>query len=238
VGGVRAVLVGLAAAGFLGGCSSSLAPAKSDAGRDATSSVDRPTPDRPIDATGGADRHDAAADRQDGGGCAPLDRSMWPVGQSPATWAEVVAYPGCAEQPDHQKVRVDCGGYHTVTQFGADFNVTSTYDATTGQLVAVSSNSNGGYECWGPPGGITPSCTNPITTTVCASDGGVSAALDGGNCLSTGSPPFFSWNDPCPGDGGTPCYANCSVFANSKYVGCVSETSVGTRCYASCSECP
>lgn len=237
MGGVRALLLGLAAGGWIGACSGSLGTPKSDAGGDGAASADRPSAEHPLDAGGGADRQDASSDRDGGAVCSPLDVSMWPVSQCPATWTDVVAYPQCAEQAYSQKVRVDCGGYHLVTEFGVDSNVTCSYDIARGKLAEVSFNSIGGRQCWGPPDGITADCSNAIITTVCPTDGGVSGDGGGGSCLSTGSPPFFSWNDPCPGDGGTPCYADCSVIG-SQYVGCVSESAVGTRCYASCSECP
>jgi hypothetical protein len=245
VGSRPKLLLGVAALGSFGACSGSKGTPQSDAGRDAVGSVDRPSIDRVVDAPGSADRHDGSADRHDSGadrpeagvGCAPLDPSVYPASQCAATWADVVAYPGCLEQGYVQQLQADCGLYHTVTQFGADSNLSCSYDAQSGQLVAVSLYSLQGPQCWGPPGGLGTSCPNAISTTLCAADAGASGDGGQGICLSTELPPFFSWNAPCP-DTGTPCYANCQVFVDTKYVGCVTGSGVATRCYASCAECP
>ena len=165
---------------------------------------------------------------------------MWPVSQCAATRAEAVAYPQCAENPQFQKVRVDCGAYQTITQYGLDSNVSCWYEVASGKLVAVTSNSNGSPKCWGPPGGISSDCSNAITTTVCLADGGVPPDAGAANCLSTGSLPYFTWNAPCFADAGSLCYGDC-VAGGGKYVGCVADHSTSpsaARCYASCSQCP
>jgi hypothetical protein len=201
----------------VGACSSSLAPSKSDAGRDAAGSVDR----------------------QDGsGGCSPLDISMWPASQCPATWAEVVAYPQCAEQTQYQKVRFDCGAYQTITQYGLDFQVSCSYETASGKLVAVSYDAVAGAQCWGPPAGLPAYCSGAIASTICPVDAGIPSDAAAANCLSKNGLPYLTWNQPCPGDGGTLCYANCTVTGNGKYVGCVTDDPTGTQCHASCSECP
>jgi hypothetical protein len=236
MGGARVLLLGVLAAGSLAACSSSLSSSKSDASRDATGAVDRPAVDRMADATGGADRHDAAADRQGGGaGCSPLDTSVWPVSQCAATWAEVVGYPQCVEQSSSQRIRIDCGDTHSVTQFGGDSNVTCWYDGSSGALLAVSGIFNFSQKCWGPSGWIAPNCPNAIATTLCPNDGGVPADGGAGNCLAESPLPGLTWNEACAVN--ALCYADC-VVTRTKYVGCVSGSSTATQCYSSCSECP
>jgi hypothetical protein len=230
--GVRVLLLGLAVGGLSGACSSSLPTSNVDAGRDAAGAVDRP-------AALDGNRHDGTADGQDGGAvCSPLDASMWPASVCAATWAAAVAYPRCAEHAPYQQVRFDCGAYQTIMQYGVDSNVSCSYDTASGNLLAVSFNSITGPQCWGPPAGLPAYCSNPIATTLCAADAGIPPDAAAASCLSKNGLPYLTWNDPCPGDGGTLCYASCTVTGNGKYIGCVTDDPTGTRCYASCAECP
>jgi hypothetical protein len=232
--GVRVLLFGLAVGGLIGACSSSLPTSNADAGHDAAGAVDRP-------AALDGNRHDGSADGQDGGAvCSPLDTSMWPASVCAATWAAAVASPQCAEYPQYQRTRTDCGAYQNVTQYGGDSVESCVYETASGKLVAATYDSILGLQCWGPPAGIPGDCSNATTTTLCLADGGVPADAGESNCLATDTPPYFTWNAPCFADAGSLCYANC-VVAGEKYVGCVTDSSgnsVGARCYASCSECP
>jgi hypothetical protein len=67
-----------------------------------------------------------------------------------------------------------------------------------------------------------------------AAEGGAGGAA----CLSTNAN-GFAWNvsNPCPHDGGSACYAACTLNG-VQYIGCVSGSTIGTQCYRSCSDCP
>jgi hypothetical protein len=260
--GGRALLVGLMAAGGVAACSGSSGPPRSDAGRDATGSVDGPSSDRKVDAAGGADRHDAAsgADRLDAGAvCSPL---VLPTqcpggdgGECQPTWAGALANPQCAGTPAFleplaRENRLDCGAYR-IRQISHNVSAeTYYYDIASGMLVEIrySGQQPNAGECFGPSQGLTTNCPNATPTAVCTlyggglsddSDAGLPVDGGDGNCLSTTGYYALSFNVPCARDGGTPCYAGCTLDSDSyNYVGCVADGSVTTRCYASCSACP
>lgn len=257
---VGLLLIGLVAAGGLGGCSGSLSGAKSDAGRDGAA---------PSDAgarrdEGGANTQDAAADRADGAVCAPLDLpTQCPGGatsECQPTWADALAHPQCMGDPfDHfpftEETRLDCGAYHVRKVGHTDWGTDYYYDISSGKLVALVRSGGQIDGCNGPPQGVTVDCAGAAVTPVCTLYGGGLSDSDAGligdggveNCLALGdgaiSPTPFDWNAPCDRDGGADagaaCYAACDVLNETyKYVGCVSGSAAGTLCRASCSQCP
>ncbi|HLK90939.1 MAG TPA: hypothetical protein VKZ18_13660 [Polyangia bacterium] len=260
--GLRALLVGLMAAGGLAACSGSSGPPRPDAARDAAATVDAPPSDRRVDASGGADRHDAApgADRPDAAAvCSPLDLpTQCPevdAGECQPTWTEALANPQCAGTPAiltplSRENRLDCGGYH-IRQITHNVSAeTYYYDVATGALVAIrySGQQTNSGKCFGPSQGVAANCPNATPVAVCTlyggdlsddSDAGLPVDGGDGNCLSTTGYYALSFNAPCPRDGGTACYAGCTLDSDSyNYVGCVADSAVTTRCYASCAACP
>jgi hypothetical protein len=131
----RSLLAGMVA--VIGSCSGSLKIPRSDAGRDATSAIDRPM-DRPSNGGKGLDA-------QDGGEvCPPLDVATQCAnnfdGCQP-TWTDVLANPFCLFVQGllfQTESRENCGGYHVRQVFWtADESSTYYYDIGTGILVAI-----------------------------------------------------------------------------------------------------
>jgi hypothetical protein len=248
------LLIGFVVMGGLEACSGTPVVPRSDAGRDGTGAVDHSS--QGIDASG-ADTNDGSADQRDASvSCSPLDvATRCPGGRSSAcqpTWTEALANPYCvtpafAASFAGGERRIDCGGYHIREIDLLERSETYYYDIASGMLVeAVYGDGTSPSGCYGPPQGIAVDCSNATWSLVCTlyggdlsvSDAGLSGDGGGSNCAED-----INANASCSRDGGgmdaaAPCFAACTVGHEFKYVGCVSNRSVVTKCYGSCAECP
>jgi hypothetical protein len=243
---IRAVLGTLVAVAGVGACSGSAGGPKADAGSDGTgrdASTDGSTACIPFDLA-----TDCPAVPWNGN---PGNQAGW----CQPTWADALANPICAwvDVPFISEERADCGQYHVREIMGNGIGADYTYDISTGALAAISGCPVGSVTSCGcsapsnmilpyPGGGDCPAFA--LWAPACVHNGGDAGPGDAGGCTPGASSAGFSWNAPCTNDAGTDaapaCYASCEVAYEGrfKYVGCVSDSTVGTMCYGSCAECP
>jgi hypothetical protein len=131
------------------------------------------------DATAPRDAVQDTADSGDAGNVCPhvVGAADCPASSNEcrATWAAVVANPVCLPGAiDYSReARFDCGGYHVSLVQHVDTSQTYYYDQTSGELVAIYSDSLVGRRCVaGPPSGINLDCPNVTPAQICTADAG------------------------------------------------------------------